>query len=541
MIRSHRRRLVAGIALVATGLALAAALAGAAGARSSADQLGPPPLDPTQTWLGTFTLNDHVFRTGDRVVATAKVTAEECFVKGQCVGQVSWSGLPFASKKPCPGSAAGSVPKGTPTLRCTGRAGAPTGGWMTAVVNFSNPTGSAATRSTYYVVLPKDQAVIEGHVENRDGGGVGGVEMRAYRGSKLEKSAVTGADGYFMMRVKPGSFQVVPRGGPRGKRKPVYKPAYRNVSVAKGKTAHAGFVLQGGLEVSISFASASTPADGRHVVTGKVTVREYGKPKPKAGVQLEAMSTLTPRKAIYDAPRVTVCSGPGARIWPTGTLSAPVGSPIDVVTDDNGVYNFTLTIGTVPGAWMLRAWGRNSLGGLSLEDADGADEATIRLAPVGTATTAQFLGILNALGNTGALPNAGSHTGLRDDLLKADRSLTGGLTFQEAGFNGGGALIISEATKPPEVDERGLIDAPGGLVMAYPSWTGAGLGTALPDTSLGGVIQKGGVPDIPTYAEWTSGGEVKAWSSALGSRLNAAWSDFVGFGWAYRGVEGGCS
>lgn len=538
---SRTIRATATIICIAAGLVLA----GTGAARSGADSLGPPPLSANQTWLGTFELNDHIYREGDKVVATVKVLVDECFlIKGQCVGQISWSGLPFAPGKPCPGSAAGTVPPGTPTLRCVGKAGAATNSWMTAGVDFSNPTGTSAPRSTYYVILGKDEAVIEGHVTNRDGGGVAGVDVRAYKGTKLAYSATSGVDGYYMMRVKPGSYQVVPRGGPQGKKKPVYKPAFRDVSVAKGKNAHASFDLEAGLEVSISFATGSTRADGLHVVTGKVTVREYGKPKPNASVQLEAMPTMPPDRAVSGTtPRVTVCSATAGRVWPTGTLAAPVGSAVNVTTDDKGIYSFSLTIGTVPGTWTLRAWGLNSLGGLSLEESDASDDASITLTPAGNATTNAFVTSLAILASAGKLPSSGTHTGLRDDLVRAlgDGSLIGGLSFHEVVAPSGG-VIVSPAARPPIVNSRGIVQAPGSLVIAFGAWTGAGLPAGVANvTSLAAVIQGGRLRWIPTFSQYSSGAAVVGWNLANMPDIGASSTDFSSFGWAYRGVAGGCS
>jgi hypothetical protein len=280
------------------------------------------------------------------------------------------------------------------------------------------------------------------------------------------------------------------------------------------------------------------------VITGKVTVREYGKPKPNAIVQLEAMPNLSPRQAVFGPPRVTLCTAASVRVWPTGTLQAPVGSAINVTTDAQGVYEFSLTIGTMPGKWTLRAWGLNSIGGLSLEDDEASDEASITLTPIGQATTDNFVTALATLGLTGKLPSAGGHTGLRDDLVRAidDSSFIGGLTFNEVGGPGGsGALIISPANRPPVANASSVLRAPGSLVIGYGAWTGTGLPGSVTDAAnLGSVIQRGLLQHIPTFSEWASGAPVVGWNPDATGDLVAPWTDFSSYGWAYRGVVGGC-
>ena len=93
------------------------------------------------------------------------------------------------------------------------------------------------------------------------------------------------------------------------------------------------------------------------VVRGTLTLTEYGRPVPDAHLLLEPQPSMGYNAAVTTGARVAICNS-GVRIWPVGTLSMPSGRSIEVATDQNGTYDFTLAVGTVPGPWELRAVAR---------------------------------------------------------------------------------------------------------------------------------------------------------------------------------------
>ena len=144
----------------------------------------------------------------------------------------------------------------------------------------------------YYGVPAKGVGVIEGHITDKDGGPVAGVDVTAY--GKHSAGAVSGPDGFYAMQANVGSYRVLPSGGFQGKSAPSYSPKIIDATTADGATTTADFRLLAGIELQLHFAKSSVPADGTEVVNGTITTTEFGKPLPNVTVQLEVMPGETP-------------------------------------------------------------------------------------------------------------------------------------------------------------------------------------------------------------------------------------------------------
>ena len=148
----------------------------------------------------------------------------------------------------------------------------------------------------YYDVLGDGTSVIDGYVTDRDKQGVAGTEVRAVGDGG--GSALSGSDGYYAIVVKPGSYHVVPSGGPL----------------------------------------------------------------PNDPVQLTVMPGQPVDQAVTDAPLASICAESISRIWPQGYLNGPDALPVDITTDANGHYKFGITVGSRPGVWRLQAWAETNEG-----------------------------------------------------------------------------------------------------------------------------------------------------------------------------------
>ncbi len=503
---------------------------------ASAGRLGPPPA-VIQTGLASFHLNDHIFRPGDRIVATVHINAATCFVPGQCIGRFTWSTPGAGEKGGCPVTQI--VPPGNPTLYCRGRARTALSGWTTAGAGFSS-SGGGATSDDYYTVVGKKAAIIEGYINNRDGGGVAGTTVEAVP-SSLKRSgtvkATSAVDGYYEMEVKPGTYHVVPTGGPTGKKsKSKYKPVGTSIAAKAGKNAHASFTLDAGLELNMHIDAPSVPADGQQVISGTIDVTEYGKPKANATVRLNPLPDLAALARVTTAPHVAIC-GPSGIAWPKGNLAAPLGNSVDVQTDANGSYKFTLSAGTVPGTWALEAEAI-----AAKVSADSREVQSVVLTPIGNAGTADFVTALKTYAGSAALASVGDPNAVHDALIKlaVPGSPLAGLTFDNAAGSDGVELLVSPAQSPPSVATDAKISAPSSLVVPFSRWAGASLPTPL--ASFYEAFQRGRLERVPTFAQWANGDtSVAGWSLVAGSTTSVSRGNFYGFGWGVGTAPGACA
>jgi hypothetical protein len=315
------------------------------------------------------------------------------------------------------------------------------------------------------------------------------------------------------------------------------------VTVAKGATATANFTLDSGLELTLSFAKTSVEADGFQVVSGTIKTSEAGQPRPYASVRLNVMPGDPFPTTVTTAPRAAICVG-ATRVWPTGTLSAPDGAPVDVTSDATGTYAFTLTVGTKPGTWRLDAWARDRTGKLST-DVTASETASITFTPLLPAgTLANITSELNSLKGTTLLQqlSLSTLTSTLAELTAQHKGLNlGGLAYADATGTDGPATLIFAADAPPVINSKGELDPAltingNDLVVSQAEWTGTGLPAKVVNAaSLLAVIRNGQLPDLPTLAEWSTGASVLGWKLIQNTMMVGS-QKFQQFGWAYPGI-----
>ena len=383
---------------------------------------------------------------------------------------------------------------------------------------------------------------------DKDGGPVAGAVITAY--GHPGATATSGADGYYEMQVKAGSYNVVPSGG--SVKHARYQPATTQATVTNGSIGTASFKLQTGIELQLKFDKAAVPADGLQVVNGTITTTEGGKPAPNVGVELEVMPGQTALAAVTRAPRASVCSG-GSRVWPTGTLADPNGYPVSVTTDATGHYKLAITVGTTPGVWRLNAWAKNANGTLSADPSSAAETQSITFEPL-RGTPAHLAAFVTQF-NSGAkhLPASGfaqisanSNTMVNTLAMATAGDPVGtglsGLAYALVNGKDGQSVLVFSATHPPVVDRQGEIQPPLAAnhddpVIDPAEWSGLELAAnGAIVTSLQSVLDAGALPDVPTLAQFDSGAPVLGWKGMPGNVVSIFQPNFEYLGWGYPGI-----
>ena len=376
---------------------------------------------------------------------------------------------------------------------------------------------------------------ISGYVQDEDHQGVPGASVTA-TGPSGGKSAVQAGTGFYAIDVKAGDYKVVPSGVPKGAGDAEYRPHSASVSLPDGGNARADFTLDTGMKVKLKLTQSSVPADGTRVVSGTLTVTEFGKAVPDAHVLLEPQPAMGYQAAVTTGARVAICNS-GARIWPAGTLSTPSGRSIDVATDQNGTYDFTLAIGTVPGSWELRAVATNAWSG---ELSTASDYQTLDVKAPGNVGYDGFFAALAALKGASPSSEAGKALATMVDNapsiaqvlseLGASGGELGGLAFSLVNATSGGpAVLVYDDSLPPTIESNG--DVVGGehtWVLSPGQWKGS--------ARLGGVLstvmQSGRLQRAPTYTQWAHGTPVAGWSLTK-DHASLSTTNFQYNGWAY--------
>jgi len=393
----------------------------------------------------------------------------------------------------------------------------------------------------------KPGATITGYVRDKDEQGVQGATVAA-TGEGGASSPVDATSGFYAINVKAGQYTVSPSGGPSGVTPPRFAPENLAVSVGDGDVARADFSLNGGLKVTLTLSDASVTADGLTVVKGEINTTEFGKPQGDVTVSLRPKPSESGEAAVSSGTRATICASTGTRIWPTGSLLAPYGTPVDVVTDTNGVYDFTMTVGTVPGSFPLNAWAKNAAGDLITSDlTNTSPDVTLTVTPPGNWTVSQFLSELGGLKSDAAASKV--LTTMTDDPASITASLAelsgpssklGGLAYSLVnGASGGAAVLVYQDTSPPKVDANAQVTAGSDALILSPGlWVGSKL-IAL--TALNVVMQKGLLSAAPTFQQWTQGSAVPGWKLTSNS-ATVSTTSFQYNGWPYPSTQlGACS
>ncbi|MFZ2057169.1 MAG: carboxypeptidase-like regulatory domain-containing protein [Acidimicrobiales bacterium] len=393
----------------------------------------------------------------------------------------------------------------------------------------------------------KPGAVISGYVLDKTQQAVQGATVSA-QGAGGGSSPVDPTTGLYAINVKAGDYNVAPSGGPSGIEPPRFDPESLHLSVQAGATAHADFTLNGGLKVTLTFSQASVSADGLSVVKGEIETTEYGKPDGGVTVTLRPKPSETGEAAVTSGALATICGSTGTRIWPTGSVLSPFATPVDVVTNVDGIYDFTMTIGTVPGTFPLNAWAKNAAGDLITADLrDASPDQTLTVTPPGNWTVDQFLSELDGLKSDAAasqvlaaMTNDPASITQALSQLSGPSSKLGGLAYSlVAGAHGGYAVLIYPDTSPPEVTSTGeVVGNDHTLVLSPDDWVGTKLVSI---TALNVVIQKGLLSAVPTFPQWAHGEAVPGWQLTTNTASSVS-EGFQYFGWPYPSTEAGaCS
>ena len=518
------------VPLAAAILAAALSLTGpgtAARASSAPPGFGPIPYNgDIQSRCEGLHLGSHVVFPGKEVVATA--SAGIC--GGPPVNHWSWGAGPVAP---------GVHGCGENATFCEFKAGAATNVYGLVCINGGNQQGGWVS-CDYYAVPGKDVGVIEGYVKDEDGSPVAGVTVDAK--GKGGASTTTGADGYYAMQVQPGSYQIVPSGGPHGRSAPDYRPKVNSTSIAAGSSGTADFTLQDGIKLQLHFDKSAVAADGLQVVDGTITTTEDGKPV-SVGVQLQGMPDESPIKAVTTGPLAAVC-GAGSRVWPTGTLQSPDGSYVTVNTDATGHYNLAITVGTSAGVWSLNAWAKNTNGQLST-DAPAHDTQSItfnKLPGPPTMKLADFwlefdkavqgtaTGLAQISSNSNTMVNTLAQTNATDSIATG----LGSLAFALVNARDGQSVLVFPADRPPVISPSGdivpLKANAGDLVIDPAEWTGSGV------NSLQTILDKGLLRQVPTLSEFETGKTVLGWKTVSHNLITLFSPTFEFLGWGYFGI-----
>ena len=379
--------------------------------------------------------------------------------------------------------------------------------------------------------------VIEGVITDEDGNPFAGAIVTA-SGPK-GATAVSGPGGLYYMTVDAGSYRVVPED--TSVKKSTATPTDRTVSVPKGGSAEADFKINSGLQVTMDLSTTTAPASGFAIVKGAITTTRYGKPAPGVTVQLDVDQT-DPGAALTTAPKVAVC-GAGGRIWPEGNLTDLDGKAVNVVTDATGRYDFTLTVGTVPGSWSLDAWAFTPEGKLDTN----LDATDTKVLTVSSVTPTTLLGnFLTSLENLKGQPYA-SQLNPQNPVnfsytLAAWAATESSLNFSGLSFSvGSGAdgqdVVIAPATTQFDITSKGELkrssSLDNSLIVDPQEWTGNALPKSIADLSLNTAMQGGGVHYLPTVGQWVSGAHgIKGWSLKP-QTLSIAFTTLAWWGWAY--------
>ncbi len=551
LLSAAMRLLGRGSVVLALVCVVCLAVVGSSGARISITPgvfgTPPPASQLIQTRLGPLKLASHIVRAGGLLTGISSKGCMISFTPGVAGYGVpcpfNWSGF----------RAIGKVVSGCGEhdATCSVRIGGSseqTQGYQLVQLGITNIQGVGISND-YYGVVSKKAALIEGTVINKEKEPVPGAEVDIYGASNYQ--ATTGTDGSYAMQVNPGSYRVVPSGAGLAKAAPSFTPTDAHVSVAAGQTADADFTASIVVIVHLTLSASSVPADGFHIVQGTITVTKSGAPVPGALVALwpkEATDATDPVAAVTKGALATVCNGT-TRLWPTGTLSDPLGYSVQVPMDATGSYHFTLDVGTVPGPFSITAWGIDSQGALIPADpADATSTQTLNVTPlIPGVSVSDFPKALNGLkGKT--VRNGLTFTNDPGALTAsfaalAARNALAGLAFSWInGTNGSTAVLIYPADKPPTFNPKtGVMKVIGGSVLQPAEFATTLInGLTVPDVQT--AIGNGALPTLPTFAQWATGASAGSdWKLVPNSAT--PWSEnFLFNGWPYQNTApGACS
>ncbi len=545
-VRPNRWRrwamIAASFLLMSSSSVLLEASVTSASSATTTGGFGPLPAGlPIESRCQGVHINTHIVFVGQYVQATT--SAGICGAAPKDIGW-TWQGAAGTS------GVSGCKPNGS---YCRFRAGASSFPNLESVCIDGGSVQGAWVSCDYYGVVGDNMGILDGHILDKDGGGVSGATIAAY--GHPGATATSASDGFYAMQLAKGSYQVQPSGGPQGKASPSYSPRVAPANVIAGKTTHLDFTLDTSIELKLTLAKTVVAANGYEVVSGTITTTQYGKPLPGVNVQLEVKPHGSAIQAVTTGALASVCSAGGSRVWPTSTLNLPGGYPVTVTTDSTGTYKFTVTVGTTPGTWTLDAWAFNSTGTLSTDVSAASDTKSIDFTSNGSSTLGGFVRELNtaakATGFSTLLASAASSANNMWTLLSqvtknhANGIDFGGLVYSLVNAKDGQSILIFPENHPPLINKAGVImpGRPGNsadLVYDPAEWTGAGLPSGVSNAiSLPSVASKGLLPDLPTLAQFDAGRTVPGWKNVKGNEITLFSANYEFDGWGYPASTAG--
>ena len=508
--------------------------AGSAVAEPNSAGFGPSP-GPLQSRCAALVVSSHLAFDGKELTAHAGPAQPDACGGGK----VTWTWGVASGVRGC-------RPDGT---TCTFRVSASTADTWQQVCIDGGSTQGGFESCDYFGVPAKGTGVIDGYVRDKDGGPVVGADVTAYGAGygRRGAGAATGADGFYAIQVRAGSYSVIPSGGPHGKSEPSYDPSVVHAEVKSGSTEKADFKLKAGIELKLTFAKDTVAADGLQVLDGTVTTTEFGKPAANVQVRLDPFPGARSSEAGTTTPRATICLA-GGRVWPTGTIADPDYAPVNVTTDASGKYSFALTVGTTPGTWRLDAWAYSTDGTLSSDTTAASETRSVTFTAVGSGALANFAGELdvvaratNGLGGTSGQPGDLAPTLAQITAVGGATGTLGGYAYSLVNARDGQSLLVSPVAHAPALARSGEVMTGSDLVLDPSEWTGQGLSFTNAG-SLAYAIQSGQLPDLPTVAQIDGGVSVPGWTAASRNEITPVSTGFQYLGWAYpTPAVGACS
>lgn len=545
--------------LLTAALALALALPATAGAKLPS---GPTPqFADCLYWRGpgmclwgasyiSFSLSRHVLHVGDTIT-----------------GKYGWGPFPYDSysatfqtggnglgKRKC-SSLKGMKTGGkdaTGSMTCRWKATRPTGTWQIGpqITLHGNAGAGSWPEQDYYIVLGKEK-VITGRVVRKGSGkqpgsqpaGVANVTVKIH--GPQSKSVRTNADGYYTTEVKKsGRYRVTPQMTKKLGRASGVKPRSKVVVVSAKKVGEANFQIEDNLTIDGKVDTNSVPGDGRGVVNLTLTATRFGEPVPNVTVAVmpNGESVGSDPDTLPVPARYCTDNRVDKDHWPSVTRGgASFEAPLDVRTDDKGTAQVRVQVGTVPGGLRIGWWARGEDGKLDTGNIlTVKGETTVNVTP--TPTFGGFFdGLRQALQAGG--PSLPDDPGGLIRTLRSDPNYALGVSYTYVNAyvgNVGGVLVAPQNSRHTINTDKTIVPSPDSFIIP-PSLLSPAV--RLASGSFSGAIAAGAIGSGLSPADFLAGKATqlwKGWQPAPDTKLYFADDGWIGAGYPYEKVAGGC-
>lgn len=300
--------------------------------------MGPAPAGLAQSWIASFHLSGHFFRTGDHVTGTITSHYPWC---SKTSGPWCYSGTDWGF------AGAHCQPK---ALSCTWVAGpgSPDPQWQLDDMPIGNGIGPAHS-ADYLAIVDKNTYVLDGNVKDTAGNPLPGVAISIF-GPK-RRYLVTDASGYYNAFLPRGHYTVsVSVGGPSAVVSEVatarwFKPNEKSVDLQSFATVN----FTGATHTIITVDKPTLTADGLQMAT--VTVRDLD--PVGQGVAGQAL------RIDMNGAAALLCSTTTSHVGRVEPADVIDGSPLylaaEQTTDSKGTLTFQVYAGTQSGTVDLYA------------------------------------------------------------------------------------------------------------------------------------------------------------------------------------------